>query len=442
MTANRFQITAAAIVRNEALYIAEWIEYHSLIGVEHFYIYDNDSTDELALVLRPYLLDGRATLIVWPVFPGQIAANNHAVKVFGRDSEWMALIDIDEFLVVDGNVSLTAALAVMATDADQVLVPWLQFGSSGHEEKPETLVVESYVHRDARPHRQTKAIVRPQTVLWAGVHHCETSSGRTINGAGTPVPERWILDRPVNGPIRIHHYFTKSRAEFAAKIARGQAGGGRGKTLADFTRFVTDLRDDSLAVMGPAIREALARTSRRKLGTEATPFSAQSEIVPSRAWSLAVNEAIRSVLLIAAPSINALLSMDQMSASHQMFSDDLMEGFGAHVAATLLARELCSFEGQGTFDIAVDAAEDSLFGKVYTTCRVQADAAVELAFHVEGVDAAGKIWSHRYSPTVAAGETLLCFIQSPRTMRVDRLAIRCLQADIKLSVSGKIFSFL
>lgn len=31
-----------AIAKNEGKYIKEWIDYHSLIGVTKFYIYDND----------------------------------------------------------------------------------------------------------------------------------------------------------------------------------------------------------------------------------------------------------------------------------------------------------------------------------------------------------------------------------------------------------------
>ena len=33
-------------IKNEAAAIVEWLEYHhSLMGIAHFYIYDNNSTD-------------------------------------------------------------------------------------------------------------------------------------------------------------------------------------------------------------------------------------------------------------------------------------------------------------------------------------------------------------------------------------------------------------
>ena len=50
-------LTVAAVIQNEAAYLPEWIEYHSLRGVSHFYLYDDSSTDrhELNAVLAPYL---------------------------------------------------------------------------------------------------------------------------------------------------------------------------------------------------------------------------------------------------------------------------------------------------------------------------------------------------------------------------------------------------
>ena len=44
-------LAATAIFKNEAAYLAEWIEFYRLIGVEHIYLYDNCSTDNPKAVL-------------------------------------------------------------------------------------------------------------------------------------------------------------------------------------------------------------------------------------------------------------------------------------------------------------------------------------------------------------------------------------------------------
>ena len=34
-----------ALYQDEAPYMREWIEFHRLMGVEHFFLYDHDSAD-------------------------------------------------------------------------------------------------------------------------------------------------------------------------------------------------------------------------------------------------------------------------------------------------------------------------------------------------------------------------------------------------------------
>ena len=47
----------------------QWIEYHRLLGVEHFYIYDNNSEDAILARLQGYMDAGVVTYIHWPFRP-------------------------------------------------------------------------------------------------------------------------------------------------------------------------------------------------------------------------------------------------------------------------------------------------------------------------------------------------------------------------------------
>ena len=134
----RHALVVVAVLQNEAPFVAEWLEYHRLphVGVSHFYLYDDGSTDGLQAVLAPYVGAGLVTLhpigvagelptllesaVETPtcggrherflqlgadgvcrralVFPQQPAALRHAVKRYGDGAEWMAWIDVDEFL--------------------------------------------------------------------------------------------------------------------------------------------------------------------------------------------------------------------------------------------------------------------------------------------------------------------------------------------------------
>ena len=61
-----YELSACAVIKNEAKYIKEWIEFHRIVGVEHFYLYNNGSTDRIYKVLRPYIRQGIVTLVEWP----------------------------------------------------------------------------------------------------------------------------------------------------------------------------------------------------------------------------------------------------------------------------------------------------------------------------------------------------------------------------------------
>lgn len=91
-------LAVVAILKNEGPYLKEWLDYHLLAGVDHFYLYDNDSPDNQAEVAKPYV---EAGLVDYFPFPGkrrQLAAYNDAVKRFKFQCRYMAFIDGDEFI--------------------------------------------------------------------------------------------------------------------------------------------------------------------------------------------------------------------------------------------------------------------------------------------------------------------------------------------------------
>lgn len=117
---NKFNLSICAIFKNEAKYLKEWIEYHRLLGVDHFYLYNIGSRDYFQLTLRPYIRDGIVTLINWPealsdqdesnadkwALSTQIPAYENAINFIARnETKWLAIIGIDEFLVCPkGNI--------------------------------------------------------------------------------------------------------------------------------------------------------------------------------------------------------------------------------------------------------------------------------------------------------------------------------------------------
>ena len=55
-------LSICAVYRDEAPYLREWVAFHSLVGVERFYLYNNRSDDGHREALAPYVEDGSVTI--------------------------------------------------------------------------------------------------------------------------------------------------------------------------------------------------------------------------------------------------------------------------------------------------------------------------------------------------------------------------------------------
>ena len=95
----KYYASLCTIFKNEAPYLKEWVDYHLIVGFEHFYIYNNFSDDNYKEVLEPYIKKGLLTLIEWPIPAGQTLAYNDCVEKFSDESHWIAFQDADEFAV-------------------------------------------------------------------------------------------------------------------------------------------------------------------------------------------------------------------------------------------------------------------------------------------------------------------------------------------------------
>ena len=158
-------LSICAVYRDEAPYLREWVEFHRLVGVERFFLYDNNSADEHREALAPYVDDGSVTIHDWPQWPAQIQAYDDCLKRHRDDSQ------------VDG-VHRPGRVPVLARGhpaaggpagvrgVPRVGVNWAVFGSSGHRTRPPGLVLESYVRRTDDPgiNRHVKSIVNPARV--------------------------------------------------------------------------------------------------------------------------------------------------------------------------------------------------------------------------------------------------------------------------------------
>jgi Glycosyltransferase family 92 len=229
MTSRTAYLAVTAIYRWEAEYLREWVAFHRLVGVERFFLYDNASEDGHREALAPFIEDGSVTLHEWPVFPGQGPANNHCLARHGAEARWLAFIDVDEFLFSPTGLPLPEVLR-RYEDRPGVCVSRAWMGTSGHERRPEGLVLANFDSRLElpEPNRAVKCIVDPRRVARrVNEHWFEFDGGAApVDEHGEPL-ETWRRDELTFDTLRINHYFTKSEQEALQKFQRPQAGGGR-----------------------------------------------------------------------------------------------------------------------------------------------------------------------------------------------------------------------
>ncbi len=223
---HKYKLSITAIMKNEKPYLKEWLEYHKLQGVEHFYLCDNESSDGSREYLRPYIEKGIITYILLPGKNQQLVCYDKVIKEHGKESTWMAFIDLDEFLVPLKADNMIEFLKEFK-DVDEVSLHWMNYGDNGLFKRKDGLLTEVFTAHGAKLNHTVKSIVRPESVInfkSFGANHYIPVKGKSVNEYHKPV--EYMLNFNISGDkARVNHYITKSFAEFMNKKKRGHPEG-------------------------------------------------------------------------------------------------------------------------------------------------------------------------------------------------------------------------
>jgi hypothetical protein len=226
----KVQVCMVTVLQDEARWLPEWLEYHLALGVGHFFLYDDGSTDTLEASLGPYREAALVTLTNvsslgpppthvltrgWNdagepqqrevIFAPQLLAIRHATVAHGHVCRWMAFFDVDEFVAVPkaggrafatylrrleirrpavGGVRLFSVLMLPRNATDRKAPP------------PDALLLKSFVRRaiegrrsakDDPHHIRFKCAARPEALDPQVSHSCPAAScGRSHGSGGWP----------------------------------------------------------------------------------------------------------------------------------------------------------------------------------------------------------------------------------------------------------------
>lgn len=223
----KYEFGVCAIFQDEAPYLREWIEYHKVVGAEHFYLYNNESNDNYLEVLAPYLAEGTVELVDWIEpdfqFSGQKNAYWNAIQKSQGQVKWLAVIDIDEYLVP--KLHDTMPLLLLSYDKEDIgglSINWQMFGTSYVSKIEEgELLTEKLTLKAVENYHENlhvKSIVRPDRVVEPPhVHYFEYQPGcRHVNTSGETF-EGSRTSYVITDKAQINHYWTKDEYFFYKK---------------------------------------------------------------------------------------------------------------------------------------------------------------------------------------------------------------------------------
>lgn len=252
---DKYQLAIGTMFKNESRWIKEWIEYHKLLGVEHFYLYDNDSSDNYLDIIQPYIQSGLVEVIPWKTgiapfhnprqivqWVGyQLSAFNDCIQRATNEATWLALIDIDEFIFpANGKESLSSLLKNAPLDIATYSFYWKNFGTSGIDSlSSNSLQIEKFIMRlkDNHPNNfHKKCIHRPVAIEYTLVHEPET------------IKHGYRIETIDSNLIRINHYYTRDR-EYCRKKRNGYVRDIEKEFNSDF--------DDSMKIYVQDLKQAM-----------------------------------------------------------------------------------------------------------------------------------------------------------------------------------------
>lgn len=223
-------LTAIYWIKNESRYIPEYIEFHLLQGFDHFIFYDNQSDDGILDICSPYIEQGIMEVRYYPngflhsrIAPGSknFWLMEHTIKEQRGKTKWLAYAAVDERYYCTNGSSIPDFLDGFVNYGG-VAVPWIQFNSNGHVNRPDGLITDNFTTCFEDLDFHVRTIIQP-TIAEMPInnpHNFQHNSNITVTEDLNPCSSAFCPGFRAK-TIKMHHYATLSREEFEGKMNKG-----------------------------------------------------------------------------------------------------------------------------------------------------------------------------------------------------------------------------
>lgn len=143
-----------AILKDEHLFLQEWIEYHLSLGFDRIYLYEDFTSKSHSEITGKYEnVELHSMREIPSCIEGcvgrQVAVYNDFIE--NHDNGWCLFIDIDEFLRLDDGVTLES-LTNDFKDNCGIAIQWEIYGANGYVKRPNGLSVQEAYSADLKEH--------------------------------------------------------------------------------------------------------------------------------------------------------------------------------------------------------------------------------------------------------------------------------------------------
>lgn len=240
------------IAKCENDYLVEWVEYHLNLGFNHIYIYDNNDEDgeRIEEVLGTYINTNVFVVNCRGLRAYQVKAYTEFYTLYGNDYDWIAYIDVDEFVTFSEKSGIKNINDYLDTihGFDIIHLNWMCYGdndivdytsNSVLERFTKPLPFDKHIQYDFPENFHVKSIIKGRLNL-TGVEivpHSPSGNFRICDENGIKRIENTYFKPYSYEVIYIRHYVTKTIYEWFKKVSRGIATSNSYSYLYPIERF-------------------------------------------------------------------------------------------------------------------------------------------------------------------------------------------------------------
>lgn len=239
------KIAICTLMKNGHEYLREWLDYHFHLGIDDIFIYEDYNSKshlDICVNYEHVILDSIENMIESDktIHMRQMLLWNAFIDRYKDEYDWVAFIDLDEFIMLDDGLEIKSFLTSY-NDYSGLFMFWKMFTADGRIENPHKPLLDTYKAVFDKPipckiQFPFKSFVNLKSICPRMMCNHEVYGGVDVHGNyGT---HNINYDK-----IWLNHYFTRSWEEWSDRFfERGHICTGN-REIDDFFLINTEMKE-------------------------------------------------------------------------------------------------------------------------------------------------------------------------------------------------------